>query len=87
VDLDQVLVKWRIQPRKGVDLKTSNDVGNYVCGFVYYTSLEYFWNKRERDDTPVVFMHVPPLEEKDDVEKGVEATVGLIRALAESLRQ
>jgi pyroglutamyl-peptidase len=82
-----VLVKWHVQAGKGVDLKTSNDVDNYVCGFVYYTSLEYFWNKRERDDTPVVFIYVLPLKEKDDVEKGVEVTVGLIRALAESLRQ
>lgn len=75
-------MKWRAQAGKDVDLRTSDDVGNYVCDFVYYTSLEYFWKRRL--NTPVVFMHVPPLPEKDDIDKGVKVTLGLIRGLAES---
>jgi pyroglutamyl-peptidase len=82
-DLEDVLVKWRAQVGKDVDLRTSDDVGNYVCGFVYYTSLEYSWKKGI--DAPVVFMHVPPLPEKGDIEEGVKATLGLIQVLAESL--
>ena len=86
LDLENVLVKWRTQAGKGVDLRTSDDVGNYVCGFVYYTSLEHFWKKGNRD-MPVVFMHVPPLPEKGDVENGVEVTIGLLKALAESFEK
>jgi pyroglutamyl-peptidase len=82
LDFEDVLVKWRAQAGKDVDLRTSDDVGNYVCDFVYYTSLEYFWKRRL--NTPVVFMHVPPLPEKDDIDKGVKVTLGLIRGLAES---
>jgi pyrrolidone-carboxylate peptidase len=82
-DLEDVLVKWRAQVGKDVDLRTSDDVGNYVCGFVYYTSLEYSWKRGI--DAPVVFMHVPPLPEKGDIEEGVKATLRLIQVLAESL--
>lgn len=84
VDLDKVLIKWRAVVGKGADLRTSDDVGNYVCGFVYYTSMEHFWKKGE--DTPVVFMHVPPLPEKRDISRGVDITIGLIQALAESCK-
>lgn len=82
-DLEDVLVKWRALVGKDVDLRTSDDVGNYVCGFVYYTSLEYSWKRGIY--APVVFMHVPPLPERGDVEKGVKATLGLIQVLAEGL--
>jgi pyrrolidone-carboxylate peptidase len=82
-DLEDVLVKWRALIRKDVDLRTSDDVGNYVYGFVYYTSLEYSWKRGIY--APVVFMHVPPLPERGDVEKGVKAMLGLIQVLAEDL--
>jgi pyrrolidone-carboxylate peptidase len=62
----------------------SDDVGTYVCGFVYYTSLEYFW-KKGGGEMPVVFMHVPSLPEKDDVEKGVKVAVALVKGIAESI--
>jgi pyroglutamyl-peptidase len=58
-------------------------VGSYVCGFVYYASLEHLWKKGEQ--TSVVFMHVPPLTGKDDVAKGERVTLALIQALAESI--
>lgn len=58
----------------------SDDVGNYVCGFGYYNSLEYFWKNGVQ--TPVLFMHAPPLSEEGDVEKGVKVTLGLVKVLA-----
>jgi len=82
-DLEDVLVKWRALIRKDVDLRTSDDVGNYVHGFVYYTSLEYSWKRGIY--APMVFMHVPPLPERGDVEKGVKAILGLIQVLAKDL--
>ena len=56
-----------------------------MCGFVYYTSLEYLWRKGE--DGKVVPMHVLPLGEEGDVERGVAVTVGLVWALAASLER
>ena len=84
LDLEDVLGKWRAQVGKGPDLRTSDDVGSYVCGFVYYTSLEYLW-KRE-NASPNVFMHIPPLPDRGDVDRGMKVTLGLIRALAETIK-
>ena len=83
LDLEDVLGKWRAQVGKGPDLRTSDDVGSYVCGFAYYTSLEYLW-KRE-NGSPAVFMHIPPLPDRGDVDRGMKVTLGLIRALAETI--
>jgi len=84
LNLEDILEKWRAQVGKGPDLRTSDDVGSYVCGFVYYTSLQNLWKSRDQD-SPVVFMHIPPLPEKADVERGTKVTLGLIRALAETV--
>jgi pyroglutamyl-peptidase len=87
LDLDATLVKWQAQAGKGLDLRMSDDVGTYVCGFVYYTSLECFWKKGEEGEgeMPVVFMHAPSLPEKDDVEKGTKVNIALIKGIAESI--
>jgi len=65
-----------------VDLRISDDVGSYVCGFVYYTSLEWFW-KRDKE-MRVLFLHVPPLNGEEEVEKGVKITMALIEAIGKS---
>jgi len=62
-----------------VDLRTSDDVGSYVCGFVYYTSLEWFWKKGKQRS--VLFLHVPSLDEEKDIAKGVKVTTALIEAV------
>ncbi|KAE9374002.1 peptidase C15, pyroglutamyl peptidase I-like protein [Stipitochalara longipes BDJ] len=79
-DFEEVLKKWRARSQKDADLRISDDVGNYVCGFVYYTSLE---RRCKGAGSSTVFMHVPPLPEKADIEKGVKVTIGLIQALVE----
>jgi len=79
-DLQDVVEKWRAQSKKHADLRISDDVGTYVCGFVYYASLERYW---KGGGSPTVFMHVPPLPEKADVEKGIKITLDLIKVLAE----
>jgi hypothetical protein len=84
LDFDAILVKWQTQAGKGPDLRMSGSVGTYVCGFVYYTSLECFWKKGE-GEMLVVFMHVSSLPEKDDVEKGAKVTIALIKGIAESI--
>lgn len=62
-----------------VDVRLSDDVGNYVCGFQYYVSLlemQKLTGKRN-----AVFFHVPYLEGEEDVAVGVRVTEGLVRAL------
>lgn len=85
LNLEEILAKWRDETGKGVDLRTSDDVGSYVCGFLYYTSLEYFWKKG--GDMPVVFMHVPPLPSKEDTARGERVTLALIKAVSETIQK
>jgi pyroglutamyl-peptidase len=85
LDMDEIFRKWQANVGKTVaDIRISDDVGHYVCGFIYYLSLEHFWKKGEEGDLPVLFMHVPPLPKPEDVKNGVDIAVGLIRAIAES---
>lgn len=68
--------------RHGVDVRLSDDVGTYVCGFQYYTSmLEMQKRKGARD---VVFFHVPRLESEDEIKVGIRVTEELIKALSGS---
>ena len=62
-----------------VDVRLSDDVGNYVCGFMYYISLVEMQRAVGRTDT--VFFHIPYLEGEEDIQVGVRVTEGLIRAL------
>jgi pyroglutamyl-peptidase len=92
LDLDFVLSSWRkeVEKAKGkgkggqgkkVDVRLSDDVGSYVCGFVYYCSLE--WMKKRGKEERVVFCHVPPLGREKDIEKGRQIVIALVKALAE----
>jgi pyroglutamyl-peptidase len=88
LDVNEVLPKWKANIGKAVaDVRRTDDVGHYVCGFIYYLSLEQFWKKGEEEDRPVLFMHVPPLPQSEDIKKGVDVAVGLIQAVAESYQK
>ncbi|KAF2787953.1 peptidase C15, pyroglutamyl peptidase I-like protein [Melanomma pulvis-pyrius CBS 109.77] len=65
--------------REQVDVRLSDDVGNYVCGFMYYVSLLEMQRSTGRMDT--VFFHVPYLESEEEVLVGVRVAEALIRAL------
>ena len=81
LDRDDVLGRWQREFKKnsGVDVRVSDDVGDFVCGFIYYASLVAMKDRRD-----VVFLHVPPLKSGKEIEKGVEVTEALIKALAGS---
>jgi pyroglutamyl-peptidase len=84
LDVDEVLSLWRVNIGKvQADIRASDDVGSYVCGFIYYQSLEHFWKKGD-DNRPVLFMHVPPLPKTEDVKTGVDIAIGLLQAVAET---
>ncbi|RYP09081.1 hypothetical protein DL764_001502 [Monosporascus ibericus] len=66
------------------DVRWSDEVGFYLCGFIYYTGLVEKSKTGLRD---VVFMHVPYLDTEDQCAMGVEVTIELINSLVESWRE
>ena len=66
------------------DVRLSDDVGSYVCGLLYYASLEAM-RRQEGREGKVLFFHVPPLENEVDLKRGDQALVALIKAVAEQL--
>jgi len=66
---------------KSVDVRLSDDVGNYVCGFIYYVSLKEMLGRKGKKD--VVFLHVPLLKEQE-VGVAVEVVGELVRALVDA---
>ncbi|KAF1996951.1 peptidase C15, pyroglutamyl peptidase I-like protein, partial [Amniculicola lignicola CBS 123094] len=76
--LEQTEMGWK-EGKKEVDVRLTDDVGNYLCGFVYYDSmLEMQKKKRNRD---VLFLHVPMLEREEEFGAGVTVTEELIKAV------
>lgn len=73
---------------EGITVKGSDDAGNYLCDFIYFSSLSHFWKKNgDSGKRPVVFLHVPPESDKDVLQKGREVTMALIRAIVASERE
>ncbi|RDL37452.1 Pyrrolidone carboxyl peptidase (Pyroglutamate aminopeptidase) [Venustampulla echinocandica] len=86
LELENVVGMWRAGAGKGTDVRMSDDVGAYVCGFVYYLTLEYFYRKGEKEKS-ILFMHVPPLNGEAEIEKGKRVTLAMIHAMAECSRK
>jgi len=83
-DCNDVWRRWRTNVTDELlDIRPSEDPGNYLCGFIYYYSMAWFW-KRERVERPVIFLHVPDLPTKEKIAGGCEVAIGLIRAMVES---
>lgn len=57
-----------------------------MCGFIYYNSLAHFYQQKD-DERPVMFLHVPNLPEKEDIDQGREVACALIRALVDSRKE
>jgi pyroglutamyl-peptidase len=80
---EDVWRRWRDNvPDQKVDLRPSDDPGSYLCAFVYYLSMAWFYRRGE--DRPVVFCHLPNLLSEEEVETGVDVVVALIYALVTS---
>jgi len=86
-DCQDIWRRWRRNLLdESLDVRCSDDPGGYLCGFVYYLSMSWFW-KKHAEERPVAFLHVPDLPTESEREKGREVAVGLIRALVESRRK
>jgi pyroglutamyl-peptidase len=89
IDCDDVWKRWRQAVKdESADIRTgsSSSVGNYLCGFVYYLSLSWFW-KRKAEERPVLFLHVPDLPTAARVSQGREIAIELIRAMVASRKE
>jgi pyroglutamyl-peptidase len=71
--------KGKNESKQAVDVRLSDDVGTYVCGFQYYVSMLETQKRSGRRD--VIFFHVPRLEGEPQVKVGVKVTEELIKAL------
>lgn len=67
------------QAKRMVDVRLSDDVGTYVCGFMYYASMLEMQKRTAKRD--VVFLHVPRLKGSEEMGIGVDVARELISSL------
>jgi pyroglutamyl-peptidase len=65
--------------KQQVNVRLSDDVGTYVCGFQYYSSM--LQTQQKTGNRNVVFLHVPKLESEQEIHVGISVTEELIKAL------
>jgi pyroglutamyl-peptidase len=83
-NVEDVYERWQgYLPSPSVDVRPSSDPGNFLCGFIYYMTMSWFWRK-QAEERPVMFLHVPLLVGDEQVEEGKGVAIGLIKALVES---
>lgn len=86
VDVDDVWKRWRVnltgEEKEERDVRVSEDAGRYLCDFIYFSSLAEV--ERKGEERRVLFLHVPVEADEVSVERGVEITTELIRAVVVS---
>ena len=60
-------------------LRLSDNVGNYVCGLLYFVSLLWFAGRGEPGRA--LFLHVPPLKDDHKLETYRDVVVALMQAI------
>ncbi|KAF2018003.1 peptidase C15, pyroglutamyl peptidase I-like protein [Aaosphaeria arxii CBS 175.79] len=65
------------------EVKWSDAVGTYLCGFIYYASMAEMGKRNTGEQRNVAFLHVPSLDTEEQIKVGVDVTVALIQALVE----
>jgi pyroglutamyl-peptidase len=73
-----------IGARPRVDVRVTDNVGTYVCGFQYYMSLLGMEKATGRRN--VAFLHVPRLESEAEVKVGLRVVEELIEALVGGMK-
>lgn len=73
------LKTWETFMPADTDVRISTDAGRYLCEFIFYTSLAHAY--LEGRSRSAVFFHVPSSCDDDDIEKGKQAALGLIKTL------
>ena len=93
LDYDKAITYWKKTcEERGLkaEPRESDQVGAYMCGFIYYTTLAWFQRQQTKEEKttegmdttgPVLFLHVPVCPTDEDVETGKEMTQALIEAM------
>lgn len=68
------------------DVRWSDAVGSYLCGFIYYASLVEMAKHKGPAGRDVAFLHVPSLDSDEQIQAGVDVTVALVQSLVEAWR-
>lgn len=56
----------------------SFDAGSYFCNEIYYRTLLHLYSEVDKQNTPALFLHVPPLH-KMPKERGVRTTLDILQ--------
>ncbi len=78
IDLDSVCEELAATDTMGVKIGISDYAGQYLCDFIYYSSLHL-------GKCPVVFVHVPPLDDPYNSEQLGFALLQLVNKLVKIL--
>lgn len=74
-----------VQRRSGVvdgaEVVPSDSVGTYLCAFIFWTTLAWYHLQKTGGAKPVLFVHVPSCPTEQDVDKGVQVTIELIKSM------
>ncbi|KAF2502809.1 peptidase C15, pyroglutamyl peptidase I-like protein [Lophium mytilinum] len=84
IDLDAVGPKWIAGVKIGkfgADVRVTDDVGEFTCGFVYFATLAEM--SKKAGERPVVFLHVPEMESETEFQTGAGVVVECIKTLVE----
>ncbi|KAF2439883.1 peptidase C15, pyroglutamyl peptidase I-like protein [Karstenula rhodostoma CBS 690.94] len=68
------------------DVRWSDNVGTYLCAFIYYTSMVEMSRETQGGRRDTAFMHVPMLTEDAEFQMGVDITVELVQSLVDTWR-
>ncbi|KAI9675783.1 MAG: hypothetical protein M1829_003208 [Trizodia sp. TS-e1964] len=67
-----------------VTLALSDDAGRYLCEFLLYADLSFWWASRATEAPTVLFLHIPGDAEQSDLERDARVVVALLRSVVES---
>ncbi|KAI9890582.1 MAG: hypothetical protein M1814_003780 [Vezdaea aestivalis] len=69
---------------KSFDVRKSEDAGLYLCEFIYYCSLRWWWLDGSPDHAPgIVFLHIPAEVKEADIDRAAKVVQELAIALVQ----